>query len=126
MLLSVCSNSSFGLKSENIRGDSLVPQKSTDRQFIKDIVIENQWESYSTHWFYCDNNKETKGVKCQIKELSKPWKTFNSFGEAGNYYDWLDLSNMSTRYFPVDGSIYTGRRRRGRGWQFRRILEGTT
>lgn len=70
LLLFVCCNSSFGLKSENFRGDSLVPQKTTDRQSIKNIVVENEWESYSTQWFYCDNNKETKGVALVIHGLN--------------------------------------------------------
>jgi len=70
LLLFVCSYTSFGLKTENSRNQSLAPQKSEDRQSIKDIVIENQWETYSTHWFYCENPKETKGVALVIHGLN--------------------------------------------------------
>lgn len=96
VLLFVCSKSSLGLKSENIRSDSLPFKESTDRQSIKDIVIENQWQSYSTHWFYCDNQKETKGVALVIHGLNlRPVKMepiITKLTESG-----IDALNLSLR-----------------------------
>ena len=96
LLLFVCDDTSFGLKSDNLNGNSLAPQKSADKQSVKNIAIENQWETYSSQWFYCNHQKETKGVALVIHGLNfRPTKMkpiIAKLTESG-----VDALNMSLR-----------------------------
>lgn len=73
-----------------------------------------------------DKNTEILGQKCQVKEIGKSWKTFDSFGKAYEHYKWAALLG-SKILWPEDGSTAVWQSRNKRtskyvGWKFRRLL----
>lgn len=63
------------------------------------------------------------GIKCQVKQPGKLWKTFDSFGDANRYYNWPLLQNNPIKCFPKDGSINTTQLGRFKGYQTKRIID---
>jgi hypothetical protein len=70
-----------------------------------------------------DKNTQTLGCPCRVQPLGKPWKTFDSFGKAQDFYKWSSLANAPKQMFPEDGSVRIGRHGPRKGWQTQRITK---
>ena len=66
---------------------------------------------------------QLQGVKCAVKSPgSNKWKVFDSFTIASEHFNMPHWKGTPNRFWPKDGSVYTGTKRTSKGYQFKRIL----
>ena len=64
-------------------------------------------------------------IPCAVKVNNSEWRYFKGFSDAAKYYNYPNISNCPRIVFPLDGTIFTVKRRgiyKGNIYQFKRIL----